>query len=34
MFEYKLVRQEHQCVVYFVHRINRRKIKGAVDWVA
>jgi hypothetical protein len=34
MFEYKLVRQEHQHVVCFVRRINRRKIKGAVDWVA
>jgi hypothetical protein len=32
MFEYKLVRQEHQCVVCFVRRINRRKVKGAVDW--
>jgi hypothetical protein len=34
MFEYKLVRQEHQCVIYFVRRINRRKVKGAVDWAA
>jgi hypothetical protein len=34
MFEYKLVRQEHQCVICFVRRINWRKIKGAVDWAA
>jgi hypothetical protein len=30
----KLVRQEHQNVVCFVHRINRRKAKGVVDWAA
>jgi hypothetical protein len=34
MFEYKLVRQEHQCVVCFVRRINQRKVKGDVDWAA
>jgi hypothetical protein len=34
MFEYKLVRQEHQRVVCFVHRINQRKVKGAMDWAA
>jgi hypothetical protein len=34
MFEYKLVRQEHQRVICFVHRINRRKVKGAMDWSA
>jgi hypothetical protein len=34
MFEYKLVRQEHHCVVCFVRKINRRKVKGVVDWAA
>jgi hypothetical protein len=34
MFEYKLVHQEHEHVVCFVRRINRRKVKGAVDWIA
>jgi hypothetical protein len=34
MFEYKLVHQEHQRVVCFMCRINRRKVKGAVDWAA
>jgi hypothetical protein len=34
MFEYKLVRKEHQRVVCFMHKINWRKIKGVVDWAA
>jgi hypothetical protein len=34
MFEYKLVHQEHQCVVCFMRKINQRKVKGAVDWAA
>jgi hypothetical protein len=34
MFEYKLVRQEHQCVVCFMRMINRRMVKGAMDWAA
>jgi hypothetical protein len=34
MFEYKLVHQEHQCVICFMHKINRRKVKGVVDWAA
>jgi hypothetical protein len=34
MFKYQLVHQEYECVICFVHRINRRKFKGAVDWAA
>jgi hypothetical protein len=32
MFKYQLVRLEHECVICFVRKINRRKFKGAVDW--
>jgi hypothetical protein len=34
MFHYKLVRFWHQFMVSFMHKINRRRNKGPVDWRA